>query len=262
MKDAQDSLTELDVIYLFKLKHDIRVESKVEVAKEEIETLIDGRVFDVESIAALMKNEPFSLLSNKIIKIMDRMPYMGRVQAFLAVTKPKTFKKLLKRITLCKEVFAVFQASRIRIPKILKMMGFTNIADLSEFTQIQPYTQIFLIKNDRDNYIVAVRGIPFQEIFECGLEVLKLPIVTFAKYKDPEKRLSMKEKGIKKGISELFHHINSVYDRPPRLGLGKDNIGDYVDWAFSRFRKYALHFIHKHRAKADNRMARMRMVTP
>jgi len=249
--------TDTKITYLFKLKHDIRVESKVNIAKEEIETLLHERVNEVESIAALMKKRPFSSLNGKVIKIMDRMPYLGKLQGFLVIAKPLLLRRILERTTLFKEVFAVFEEKEPKMSEILETLGFGYDGEPTEFKQPTPYAQIFIREIDDSNYVVAVRGIPFQEIFECGLEVLKLPIVTFAKYKDVEKRIAMKENGVKKGIDELFHHLNSVYDRPPRLGLGKDDIGDYVDWAFSRFRKYALHFIHKHRAKADNRMARM-----
>ncbi len=246
--------------YLLKLKHDIRVETKVELAKEEIQTLLNEKAFEIESIASLFKKEPFCLINDETVKIIDRMPYLGKIQAFLIETSPRSIIEILKRITLFKELFIIFHShNREGLLKYLKelYLEFDNGEIKEGKTQITPFVQCYTQKVNDNYYLCIVRGIPFQEIFEDSLEILKTPRVTFAKYKDIRKKIEVQEKGILEGIEELSNHLNNVHDRCPRFGLAKDYIGDYIDWAFSRFRKYALHFIHKHRAKADARMARM-----
>lgn len=247
------------VSYLFKLKHDIRVEAKIDVTKEEIRVLLNADPVEIESIATLFKKAPFSLIDDRTTKIIDRMPYLGRVQAFLVEAPPEAIRRLLERITLSKELFVIFcSKDQTELDARLRELGLDfrfEEGKIGKF-QITPSVQCY-IQEVEGGYLCIVRGIPFQEIFEDGLEILKIPKVTFAKYADIRKKISVMEKGITEGINELFYHLNNVHDRCPRLGLSKDNIGDYVDWAFSRFRKYALHFIHKHRAKADSRMARM-----
>jgi site-specific DNA-methyltransferase (cytosine-N4-specific) len=64
------------------------------------------------------------------------------------------------------------------------------------------------------------------------------------------------EKGVEKGLVELLEHLSRSARRMPWLGLFKEHIGDYVDWAFSDFRTWGLHFIHKHEGKADPWLAR------
>lgn len=242
---------------LCKLKHDIRVESKVDIAKEEIKVLLGNEVSEVKSIGALFKKYPFSVLEDEIIKIVDRMPYLGKIQGFLAEMDLKPMKKIVERSTLLKEIFILFAYREGELRQKLKEIGFNIAGDITDKKQLTPYAQFYIQKINEKEYFAVVRVIPFQEIFECGLEVSKLPKVAFVKHRDIGKKIELMERGVEEGIKELFYHLNNVHDRSPRFGLAKDDIGDYVDWAFSRFRKYSLHFIHVHRAKADARMARM-----
>jgi site-specific DNA-methyltransferase (cytosine-N4-specific) len=98
---------------------------------------------------------------------------------------------------------------------------------------------------------------PVQTLLEYAAEVVKLPYVTFTKqYRDLIERLDRMEAGLKRGVADLVEHLASSPKRMPWLGLYKEHVGDYVDWAFSDFRTWGLHFIHKQEGKADPWLAR------
>jgi hypothetical protein len=65
-----------------------------------------------------------------------------------------------------------------------------------------------------------------------------------------------KEAGIEKGIQELLEHLKIGHYRSPHFGLGKDHIGDFVDWASTDLRKPFLHYLHKYKGKGDPRISR------
>jgi tRNA G10 N-methylase Trm11 len=44
--------------------------------------------------------------------------------------------------------------------------------------------------------------------------------------------------------------------RSPHFGLGKNHIGDFVDWASTDLRKPFLHYLHKYKGKGDPRISR------
>ena len=243
-----------ETVFLLKLKHDIRVESKVWIEREEIHSLTGIRPEPVESIASLFKSPPFVRIEDDIVKIIDRFPYLGKIQAFL-LKGGVNLNKILKRSTLLKEVFVVITGSSLAELKMgMKEIGLEGNKLLEGI--LKPNIQLFLRKDDR-GFVAVVRGIPIQRLMEDSLEILKLPKVAFVKQGDLSKRLAIKERAIEGYIDELFDYILNVHDRPPRVGLYKNHIGDYIDWAYSKFKQYGLHFIHVHRAKADPRLARM-----
>jgi hypothetical protein len=92
---------------------------------------------------------------------------------------------------------------------------------------------------------------------EYAGEVLKLPRVTFTRHiGDLGGRLAAMEEGVERGLGELLERLRRGHRRAPWLGLYKEHVGDYVDWAFSDFRTWGLHFIHWHEGKADPWLAR------
>ncbi len=46
------------------------------------------------------------------------------------------------------------------------------------------------------------------------------------------------------------------YYRSPHFGLGKEHIGDFIDWASTDLRKPFLHYLHKYKGKGDPRISR------
>jgi tRNA G10 N-methylase Trm11 len=89
-------------------------------------------------------------------------------------------------------------------------------------------------------------------------EVKKLPAVVFRPKNNQNWQAYFKEKemGIEKGIKELLEHLQKGYYRSPHFGLGKNHIGDFVDWASTDLRKPFLHYLHKYKGKGDPRISR------
>jgi tRNA G10 N-methylase Trm11 len=241
------------MLSLFKLKHDIRVESKVEIARKELEALIGSEVEEVATIAALFKKAPFSLLNDEIIHRMSRLTYLGKVQGFLAeIYSLKELISIIKRSTYFREIYCLEFDEDGELHK-----NYGKVARAGELLDVNPYMQVYKQDHKGDGDLLILIAIPIQTLMEYSEEVLKLPYVTFTKHiENIDERLTAMEKGVEKGLGELLEHLKRGHRRPPWLGLYKEHIGDYVDWAFSDFRSWGLHFIHKHEGKADPWLAR------
>jgi hypothetical protein len=253
----------IDEIYcVCKLKHDIRVESKIDLAKEEIERCLGTEAKTISSLPLLIKKLPFSELDDKILHRMMRLLYLGKAQGFLIkAINAKDLTKLAKRATYLREIYGILQVPKYEIPYLIDELGYNinslKLQETERFIDISPNCQIFNQQLKEENYLSTIIFIPHQTILEYGSEVLKLPYVTFTKqFTKIGERLEVMEKGIEMGMDELIDYMNHSFDRMPWLGLFKEHIGDYVDWAFSNFRTWGLHFIHKHEGKADPWLAR------
>jgi hypothetical protein len=245
-----------------KLKHDIRVDSKIDLAKKEIERCLESEIETIYSFPPLIKKPPFSNLDDEILHRMARLLYLGKAQGFLAKLRDvKDLSKLVKRATYLREIYGVLSLPKHHIPDLVSELGFNigflKLQEVGRFIDISPNCQIFNQQLEGESYLSTIVLIPHQTILEYSSELLKLPCVTFTKqFTNFRERLCVMEKGVDRGIDELIDHINHNFNRMPWLGLFKEHIGDYVDWAFSDFRTWGLHFIHKHEGKADPWLAR------
>jgi tRNA G10 N-methylase Trm11 len=241
------------MLCLFKLKHDIRVESKVGIARRELETLLGSGVEEVATIPALFKKTPFSLLDDEIIHRMSRLAYLGGVQGFLAEVHDLTeLKSIVGRSTYFREVYCLEIGGNGELHR-----NYGGVARAGEFVDVSPNMQVYKQNLEGGGSLLVLVAFPIQTLMEYAGEVLKLPYVTFTKQiEDLGERLAVMEKGVEKGLEELLEHLKRGYRRAPWLGLYKEHVGDYVDWAFSDFRTWGLHFIHKHEGKADPWLAR------
>jgi site-specific DNA-methyltransferase (cytosine-N4-specific) len=241
------------MLCLFKLKHDIRVESKVGIARRELETLLGSGVEEIPTIPALFKKTPFSHLDDEIIHRMSRLTYLGGVQGFLAEVNGLTeLKSIVGRSTYFREVYCLEIDENGELHR-----NYGGVARAGEFVDVGPNMQVYKQNLEGGGSLLILIAFPIQTLMEYAGEVLKLPYVTFTKQiKDLGERLAVMEKGVEKGLEELLEHLRRGYRRAPWLGLYKEHIGDYVDWAFSDFRTWGLHFIHKHEGKADPWLAR------
>jgi len=252
-----------DIYCVCKLKHDIRVESKIDLAKEEIEECLKTDVKTIETLPTLIKIYPFNNLNDEIIHRMMRLLYLGKAQGFLVkIHNLKDAIKLAKRSTYLREIYCILLIDKDQVIELAKLLN-PNISKnihlykSEEFIDIAPNIQLFNQPLSTNLSLVTLIIIPVQTLLEYSSEVIKLPYVTFTKqYTDLKKKLDVMEKGIDKGLNELLMHLRHGFKRMPWLGLFKEHIGDYVDWAFSDFRTWGLHFIHKHEGKADPWLAR------
>jgi site-specific DNA-methyltransferase (cytosine-N4-specific) len=241
------------MLCIFKLKHDVRVESKVGIARRELEILLGSGVEEIATIPALFKKTPFSLLDDEIIHRMSRLTYLGGVQGFLAEVPGLTeLKSIVERSTYFREVYCLEIDGNGELHR-----NYGGVARAGEFVDVGPNMQVYKQNLEGGGSLLILIAFPIQTLMEYAGEVLKLPYVTFTKHiEDLGGRLTAMEKGVERGLEELLEHLRRGYRRAPWLGLYKEHIGDYVDWAFSDFRTWGLHFIHKHEGKADPWLAR------
>jgi cob(I)alamin adenosyltransferase len=241
-----------------KLKHDIRVESKVDLARREVRETLKTNVSDLEVLPTLFRYYPFVKLDGKIVDRMTRLLYLGKVHGFISGLQSfDSLIRLARNATYLREIYAVLLTSQQEIPRILAELGCNQtrerkMIDENRFITISPNTQIYNQILDDGSCLATVLVTPLQTLLEYASEVVKLPYVTFTKqFTDLDEKLDKMEKGVDKGLIELLEHLSNGAKRMPWLGLFKEHIGDYVDWAFSDFRTWGLHFIHKHEGKAD-----------
>jgi tRNA G10 N-methylase Trm11 len=241
------------VLCVFKLKHDIRVESKVGIARRELEELLGSGVEEVAAIPALFKRRPFSLLDDEVIHRMSRLAYLGGVQGFLAeVPGLAELKSVVGRATYFREVYCLEVGGGGELHR-----AYGGAARAGEFVDVEPNMQVYKQSLEGGGSLLVLAAFPTQTLMEYAGEVLKLPYVTFTKHiEDLGERLTVMEEGVERGLGGLLEHLRRGYRRAPWLGLYKEHIGDYVDWAFSDFRTWGLHFIHRHEGKADPWLAR------
>jgi tRNA G10 N-methylase Trm11 len=241
------------VLCVFKLKHDIRVESKVGIARRELEELLGSGVEEVATIPALFKKKPFSLLDDEVVHRMSRLTYLGGVQGFLAeVPGLAELKSIAGRSTYFREVYCLEVGGGGELHGV-----YGGAARAGEFVDVGPSMQVYKQSLEGGGSLLVLVAFPTQTLMEYAGEVLKLPHVTFTKHiGDLGGRLAAMEEGVERGLGGLLEHLRRGYRRAPWLGLYKEHIGDYVDWAFSDFRTWGLHFIHRHEGKADPWLAR------
>lgn len=272
--------------YLFKLKHDIRVSSKVDIAREEIRSIFrtySQGLFDVDDIVSLpllIRQKPFIFLPGETLHRMCRLSYLGRIQGFLVSTfigNAVPLDILANRLTYVREFYVILETRRHDLEEslssILMNLFSGNIIPSSKveyllskvrssrspdpFVDLLENVQVSLAFHD-DEVLITLIVIPIQTLLEFTSEVLKLPNVTFTRQFEgsPSLFIEAKEKGVLQGLKDLLNHLKHEFHRQPWLGLWKEHIGDYVDWAFSDFRTWWLHFIHKYLGKADPWLAR------
>ena len=247
---------------LAKVKFDLRDPDEIYFAQREINSLLNTNTKFIKTIASLFRVHPFNLLDDEVVHLISRLVYMGEGQGFLADMTPTDIVSVIKRATFFREIYAIFEAkNRENVATLLEKIGISIRSEQLTNTRIDfnPYTQIFLKElPEQKIMIVTVRFLPFQTLFEYVTEVKKLPAVVF-RPKNNENWKSYfkeKEKGIEKGIQELLEHLKNGHYRSPHFGLGKDHIGDFVDWASTELRKPFLHYLHKYKGKGDPRISR------
>lgn len=252
----------VNMIILAKVKFDLRDPDELYFAQREIDWLLNTKTRFIKTIASLFKERPFNLLDDEVIHLISRLVYMGEGQGFWADLTPTNIVSIVKRATFFREIYAIFEAENDdEVLNLLEKIGIPVKSEQLINKKIDPnlYAQIFLKDFPKqNNRLVTVRFLPFQTLFEYVTEVKKLPAAVFRPKNNEnwQAYFREKEKGIEKGIQELLDHLKTGHYRSPHFGLGKDHIGDFVDWASTDLRKPFLHYLHKYKGKGDPRISR------
>ncbi len=242
-----------------KIKFDLRDPDEVYLAQKEFDALLGVKSTFIKTLSVLVRERPFNQLDDEVIHLLTRLPYLGEGQGMLAKLPICELASVVKRITFLRELYVIFEAVNHDEAKlILSQIGLPVEEDLGKQSYaINPYTSLFL-KFLKNKILVTIRFIPFHTLFEYATEVKKLPAAVFrpkngTNWKD---YFDEKESGIEKGINELIDHMQKGAYRSPHFGLGKNYIGDFVDWASTDLRKPFLHYLHKYKGKGDPRISR------
>jgi len=246
---------------LAKVKFDLRDPDEVFFAQREIDSLLGVKTTFVKTIASLLKEKPFSLLDDEVTHLITRLVYMGEGQGYFAEIPSREIVSVIKKATFFREIYLIFEAEKnAELLSLLDRIGLKLRDEQLENNKVDPnpYTQIFSKNLPENKRLVTIRFIPFQTLFEYATEVKKLPAAVF-RPKNSEnwkEYFEEKEDGVDKGIKELLEHMKTGHYRSPHFGLGKNHIGDFVDWASTDLRKPFLHYLHKYKGKGDPRISR------
>lgn len=250
------------MICLAKVKFDLRDPDELYFAQKEIDKLLGTKTKLIKTMASLIKEKPFNLLNDEVIHLIARLVYMGEGQGYLAEMPGREIVSIVKKATFFREIYVIFKAENNAtiLKNIFKKIGIAVSSEQLKNKQIDPnpYTQIFIQSMSEKRNLVTIRFLPFQTLFEYVTEVKKLPAAVFR----PKNSVNWldyfkeKEAGIEKGVKELLEHMKTGHHRSPHFGLGKDHVGDFVDWASTSLRKPFLHYLHKYKGKGDPRISR------
>ncbi|MEW6161884.1 MAG: hypothetical protein AB1606_00965 [Nitrospirota bacterium] len=249
------------LLWLGKIKFDLRDPDEVYFAQKEFDALLEVKTAFIKTIAALMREKPFSLLDDNVIHLISRLPYLGEGQGLFAKIPVREIIGIVKKATFLREIYIIFEVKTVdEIKSILFEIGL-KVSDINlqhESLNINPYSQLFLKPLKDDKVLATIRFLPFHTLFEYATEVKKLPAAVFRPKNSVDWRayFDEKEAGIEKGINELLVHMQGGEHRSPHFGLGKNHIGDFVDWASTDLRKPFLHYLHKYKGKGDPRISR------
>ncbi|MEO0114611.1 MAG: hypothetical protein ABIK93_03955 [candidate division WOR-3 bacterium] len=252
----------MNMLCLAKVKFDLRDPDELYFAQREIDSLLGIKTKFVKTIASLVREKPFRLLDDEVIHLITRLVYMGEGQGYFAELPVREMTSIVKRATFFREIYLILETENNSetARDLLSKIGISISAIDFENAQIDPnpYTQIFFKKLSENRQLITIRFIPFQTLFEYATEVKKLPAVVFRPQNSENwvDYFKEKENGIDKGLKELFEHLKTGHYRSPHFGLGKNHIGDFVDWASTDLRKPFLHYLHKYKGKGDPRISR------
>jgi len=250
------------MILLAKVKFDLRDPDELYFAQKEADALFNTKTKLIKTIALLFKKRPFNLLHEEVVHLINRLVYLGEGQGFLTDIPPANILNAVKRATFFREIYIIFEAeNEVSIINTVRKIGLLiKESDLTnKKIEPNPFTQVFIQDILRYGFkLVTIRFLPFHTLFEYVTEVIKLPGVVFRpkNNEDWESYFKEKETGIEKGVQDLLEHLKSGYYRCPHFGLGKNHIGDFVDWASTDLRKPFLHYLHKYKGKGDPRISR------
>jgi len=249
----------MNIYCLAKVKFDLRDPDEIYFAQREIDSLLGTKTEFIKTLASLFREKPFNLLDEEVIHLISRLVYLGEGQGFLSKIFPMNIVNIVKRATFFREIYIIFESKNVE--ETLKEIDLVINKELLDKRMIDPnpYTQIFLKDiEETKNKLVTIRFLPFHALFEYATEVKKLPACVF-RPKNSEKwetYFTEKEIGIEKGLKELVSHLKNGHYRSPHFGLGKNHIGDFVDWTSTDLRKPFLHYLHKYKGKGDPRISR------
>lgn len=250
-----------ELICLGKIKFDLRDTDEVFFAHKEFDALLGVKSTLIKTLAVLIKGKPFSLLDDNVIHLIARLPYLGEGHGIFAKLPICKLASMIKKATFLRELYVIFEVgSKQELKSTLVQIGLkVKEDDLdNDRCNINPYTVLFLKAIGNGKVIATVRFIPFHTLFEYAVEVKKLPAAVFRPKNsvELESYFNEKEQGIVRGLNELLEHMQKGEYRSPHFGLGKNHIGDFVDWASTDLRKPFLHYLHKYKGKGDPRISR------
>ena len=147
----------MQVIYLFRVKHDVQNDSELHLAEAELKGLFPLKYSPVRNFVDLFEQEPFQTLlasaPNSDIRLQDiitRLPYPGAIQGYIAHGILHECWPMFKRLSFFRD-FLIIAANEE--PQGLVTGSFPNLqtSQLSKAgltpVQLTPYLQVWSVSN-------------------------------------------------------------------------------------------------------------------
>jgi DNA modification methylase len=236
-------------LVVFKLKHNIIMDSEVDLAKREIQSLTGANsLTKMENLADLFIGNTYPqitpFLKHRIQDKITRVPYLGSPQGYILhiqPNKPIDIRKLQRRLAYCKEIYVFClkkNLNKILTPKETKTLETKPTSqeipldDLSicllepPWAMIRLFTHSFLMELIHYMPILGSRRATLNDNIKI-MEQLK---------------------------TKLLKHLHESKFVQPYGGFLRD-IEDYAD-LYINYKTYLTHSIHKFKGRAFHRMTR------
>jgi len=243
------SMNELNPLLVFKLKHNIVMDTEVLLARRELESLLADSIREIKNLADLFLGHEYPniqpFLRYRVQDKITRVPYLGTPQAFLYSTgaseKEINIRKLQRRLAYCKEIYVFSPQSGLK--KILSEEETRKIENAEEGQEV------FL-----DDLTTCVTDVSWAMIrlftHSFLLELIHyMPILG-------NRRGSLDDniKIMDSLKTKLLKHLHGSEFFQPYGGFLRD-IEDYAD-LYTNYKTYLTHSIHKFKGRAFHRMTR------
>jgi DNA modification methylase len=238
-------LEEVEAHYYFKLKHNIQNDSELDLAKLEIENLMEKPAKEIVNFVDVLSEQPLKdFLAQKGIRPQDfitRLPYCGKLQGYYVMNKVKNCFNLIERLSYFREFFVLLESRNKNLVKVLLPSFNINDIEFMEdvaFYDFLPYAQIFTV--NKGNPKMLFRFIPLHTLYEPSDFICDL-----------SNKLSHVDRMFEEGINHIRREIYHPFS--PSSARWFKKIGDFIDERAAP-QLYLTHYIFGIRGKFFPRM--------
>lgn len=211
----------MQVIYLFRVKHDVQNDSELYLAEAELTGLFPLKYSPVRNFVDLFAQEPFQTLlasaPNSDIRLQDvitRLPYPGAIQGYIAHGILHDCWPLFKRLSFFRDFLII---ALNKEPQDVVAGAFPNLqtSRLSKagltLLQLTPYLQVWSVSN-----CSWLRVVPLSTFEECSEHV---------------GRIARSPKDVDRMFPMTLNHFANNFSRPfvPSVNVGFKWIEDFID---------------------------------
>jgi tRNA G10 N-methylase Trm11 len=238
----QDILTH----YYFKLKHNIQNDSELDLARLEVEKLMQKSVRPIRNFIDVLSEEPLKdFLQNDRVRPQDfvtRLPYPGILQGYYVEGALRDCSDLIRKLAYYRDFYVLVESGDPSLAEyIFPQLKLTNVEFTSEvkfYAGLLPYAQVFTVNKGKPK--ILFRFIPLHTLYEPSDFIC---------------RLAWKIEHVDRMFEESIRHFqNDIYRAfSPSSARWFKKIGDFIDEREAP-QLYLTHYIFGIRGKFFPRM--------